>query len=236
MNANEPLTPDAQLKQQERSRKRKAILAGGVVLGLGAAVTLAAWSDDVFANGTFNTGSFELQGSLDGTTFLDYDGPAYDPIGSASLDFQLEAEEMAPSQTVYAPFTIGTEEETSLDGTFTLQSVSAVGIYASVLSYQIFLIDSHAENCNPDQAAALPPTAWAGGPTAKVSQTTVTGVNTPLVVLADNQEPYQHLCIAVTMGDVTATAAVNQTAVLAAGPPTAATTVSWVFNGQSTDA
>ncbi|AWH96548.1 SipW-dependent-type signal peptide-containing protein [Dietzia psychralcaliphila] len=235
MNANDPITPDAQQKQ-DRARKRKAILAGGVVLGLGAAVTLAAWSDDVFADGIFNTGSFELQGSLDGTTFLDYDGPAYDPTESASLEFQLEAEEMAPSQTVYAPFTIGTEEDTSLDGTFTLQSVSSSGTYAGVLSYQIFEVNSHSENCNPDDAENLPTVAWVGGPTAKVNETTVTGLNDPLEVVADNQAPYQHLCIAVTLGNVSATATENQAAVLAAGVPAAATTVSWVFNGQSTDA
>ncbi|MFN3340157.1 MAG: SipW-dependent-type signal peptide-containing protein, partial [Dietzia sp.] len=56
LNANDTITPDAQQKQ-DRARKRKALLAGGVVLGLGAAVTLAAWSDDVFANGIFNTGT-----------------------------------------------------------------------------------------------------------------------------------------------------------------------------------
>ena len=31
----------------DRNRKRKALLAGGVVLGLGATMTLAAWTDDV---------------------------------------------------------------------------------------------------------------------------------------------------------------------------------------------
>ncbi|MDV8001645.1 SipW-dependent-type signal peptide-containing protein [Rhodococcus sp. IEGM 1408] len=38
-------------------------MAGGVVLGLGAAVTLAAWSDGVFADGNFQTGEANLLGS-----------------------------------------------------------------------------------------------------------------------------------------------------------------------------
>ncbi|WP_241726765.1 SipW-dependent-type signal peptide-containing protein [Dietzia sp. SLG310A2-38A2] len=244
MNANEPLTPDAQLKQQERSRKRKAILAGGVVLGLGAAVTLAAWSDDVFAGGTFNTGSFELQGSTNGTAFADYDGPdGPPPAETATLAFQLDALQMAPSQTVYAPLTIATSVPTSLDGTFTLDSVSAAGSYDEVLTYHIYSGgETHGESCNPTEAA-VGLTPWTGGDTAEVNA--VVGLNTPLEVEA-GQIPAgrQHLCIAVTMGNVPAegpagdaTRAANQTAVEAATVgPDDATTVTWVFNGLSTDA
>ncbi|MBB1033745.1 hypothetical protein G6031_05015 [Dietzia sp. CQ4] len=230
MNANAPLATDV---QQGRRRKRKAILAGGLVLGLGVAATLAAWSDDVFANGTFNTGSFELQAALDGEDFQDYDGPGED--GSATLSFQLEALKMAPSQTVYAPLTIGTETGTSLDGEFTLSGVTSAGDYAGVLTYQIYSgADAHGDSCNPtDAAAGL--TAWTGGANAPVDA--VAGTNTPLVVLADNDDPYQHLCFAVTMGTAGGDVAANQDAVEAAATAGtgAETTVQWVFNGQSTD-
>jgi len=53
-------------------RKVRAVLAGGLVLGVGAAVTLAAWNDSEFATGTFTAGTFNLEGSTDGTTFTDH--------------------------------------------------------------------------------------------------------------------------------------------------------------------
>lgn len=53
-------------------RKVLAVLAGGLVLGVGAAITLAAWNDSEFATGTFTAGSFNLQGSTDGTTYAEH--------------------------------------------------------------------------------------------------------------------------------------------------------------------
>lgn len=233
MNANAPLTTDV---QQDRSRKRKAVLAGGVVLGLGAAMTLAAWSSDVFSNGTFDSGTFELQAAADGTNFAAYDGTATED-SSATLSFQLEALEMAPSQTVYAPLTIATSLATTLDGEFTLSGVSAAGDYAGVLTYRIFAEASHNANCNPDGATSLGD-AWSGGDAV--------GVNTvqsgAALTVLEAQAPLgrQHLCIAVTMGEAEGDAADNQAAVESAASAVVGdgvdTTVTWEFNGQSTDA
>lgn len=104
MSANSPLVTDTQ--QQDRRRKRKAILAGGMVLGLGAAVTLAAWSDDVFANGTFTTGSFELQGNAaitnDDTAGFD----DFDTAPGTPLTFELDPGEVAPGDVNYAPLAL----------------------------------------------------------------------------------------------------------------------------------
>ncbi|MGX1597691.1 SipW-dependent-type signal peptide-containing protein [Dietzia maris] len=241
MDATTPLNPEAQRKQ-DRARKRKAILAGGVVLGLGAAVTLAAWSDDVFANGTFNTGSFELQGSLDNTDFLDYDNDGNPADGPATLSFQLDADSMAPSQTVYAPFTIATSTTTSLDGTFTLASVSVDGSYDGVLTYQIFTEATHGANCSPSGAQNLAPAArWAGG-VDTLADGVVGGTALPVLKNQGTASPSagrQHLCFAVTMGEFGGAAATNQANVEAAtqaSPVDNSTVVTWTFNGQSTDA
>ena len=60
-----PLTMDAALettrrrttrRRRRRSRMIRAILAGGLVLGVGTAVTLAAWNDSEFVTGTFTVG------------------------------------------------------------------------------------------------------------------------------------------------------------------------------------
>lgn len=60
------------------SRRRKVIkfaLAGVAVLGVGAAVTSAAWSDDVFFYGSTNTAEFELEGyDIATNTWLPADG------------------------------------------------------------------------------------------------------------------------------------------------------------------
>ena len=87
-----------------KSRKARAVLAGGVVLGIGASMTLAAWSDSEWATGTFSTGGFTFQGSTDGTTYADHatSGTA------ASLAFTLTPEAMQPGDTVEAPFWIKT--------------------------------------------------------------------------------------------------------------------------------
>lgn len=154
MNADAPLSADVQKKEDNR-RKRKALLAGGVVLGLGAAVTLAAWSDDVFADGTFNTGGFELVGAMDGETFENYDGPGTTAPETASLSFDLTSEEMAPSQTVYSPLTIATSSDTDHAGSFFIESVSAEGAYAPLLTYRVFDVPTHGANCNATDASAL---------------------------------------------------------------------------------
>lgn len=125
MNANAPLAADVQKKDDNR-RKRKALLAGGVVLGIGAAVTLAAWSDDVFADGIFQTGTFELQGAIDGTTFQDYDGPAGDADGGVGrLTFAQDPLNLTPNVEVFAPISLQLSADTSVDAeTVVLESVS----------------------------------------------------------------------------------------------------------------
>ncbi|QCR19778.1 SipW-dependent-type signal peptide-containing protein [Agrococcus sp. SGAir0287] len=49
----------------------RAVLAGGLVLGVGATATLAAWNDSEHASGTVTAGSFGIVGSTNGTTFTE---------------------------------------------------------------------------------------------------------------------------------------------------------------------
>jgi predicted ribosomally synthesized peptide with SipW-like signal peptide len=53
-------------------RKVAAVLAGGLVLGIGTATTLAAWTDQEQAQATFTSGVFKLMSSTDGTAFEDH--------------------------------------------------------------------------------------------------------------------------------------------------------------------
>ncbi|GAA1825033.1 hypothetical protein [Agromyces salentinus] len=68
----------------EQARKRRLItgiaLASVAVLGVGAAITTAAWTDDVWFSATANTSSIELYGALGDTA------PALDPANWEEAD------------------------------------------------------------------------------------------------------------------------------------------------------
>jgi predicted ribosomally synthesized peptide with SipW-like signal peptide len=111
--------------------KVRALLAGGLVLGVGAAVVLAAWNDSEFATGTFTAGTFSLQGSTDGTAYADH---AASP--GATLPFTLNPANLAPGDTVYAPFAVRLAANTSTGSTVTVNTATATGSVAN-LSYQL---------------------------------------------------------------------------------------------------
>lgn len=216
MDSQNQITTDVQ-RQQDRKRKRKALLAGGVVLGLGAAATLAAWSDDVFADGVFNTGTFNIESSANGTVWDEHETEG----SAAPLSFELTATQMAPDQTVYAPFSIRTDDDTSLDGEVALTGTIADGAYAGLLTYQIFEVEAHGENCNPEDSAELA-NEWAESTLANAA----TAPDTDPIAIAANAADEANLCIAVTLAD--------QEAVEDAEDNTEPTSVIWEFNGQST--
>ena len=56
----------------ERSVRLRALLSAGMVLGLGAVGTLAAWTDESTATATFSAGTLDLKlKTLPGNTFVD---------------------------------------------------------------------------------------------------------------------------------------------------------------------
>ncbi|KHS53255.1 SipW-dependent-type signal peptide-containing protein [Brevibacterium linens] len=122
-----------------RSRKFKAILAGGIVLGVGAAVTLAAWTDNEWAEGTFGAGSFNVQGSTDGTNFTDHTSSG----GAADLSFSLDGgDNLSPGDTVAAPFVLRLDGPTTYDATVALTSAAGGGDNADALTYGIVQVAS----------------------------------------------------------------------------------------------
>ena len=83
-----------------KNRKARALLAGGVVLGVGATMTLAAWSDSEWATGTFGTGGFTFEGSTDGTAYSDHAAPGT----AAALNFQVDASNLTPGDSVQSTY------------------------------------------------------------------------------------------------------------------------------------
>lgn len=112
-----------------RNRKRKAILAGGIVLGLGATMTLAAWSDTEYANGVFSAGKFNVQGNPSLTSppaALSWaDNYAANGVG---LTFSANFSNMTPGTTVYAPFSLRIDPaKASYDASVHIESVTSTG-------------------------------------------------------------------------------------------------------------
>lgn len=88
-----------------RARKIKALLAGGVVLSLGAAATLAAWTDDVWVSGSFAAGQFNVQGAV--VPNGDWTVPAWEELANlgdaGALSFTVVPSQLTPGDSVYAP-------------------------------------------------------------------------------------------------------------------------------------
>ena len=64
------------VKNTLKSRRVRALLAGGLVLGVGIGVTLAVWNDEIFQKGTFDAGGFMLEGSInEGGAWAEYGTP-----------------------------------------------------------------------------------------------------------------------------------------------------------------
>lgn len=105
------------------SGKVKAVLAGGLVLGVGAAVTLASWTDQAYVDATFGTSSFNIQVDTQGggEAWVEADTEA----AASDLVFSVGVEALVPGGTVYAPVSLQTDPAGSVAGTVTLEGAAA---------------------------------------------------------------------------------------------------------------
>jgi len=178
---------------RRRSTRVKAILAGGLVLGLGAAVTLAAWTDQEFATGTFTAGKFNLVGSTDGTTFTDH--ASTDPGVPAALAFSANFNNLSPTSTVAAPYVLHLDATTTVAGTGTLVTANGTGAALTHLTYKVIQVASVAA-CTPaatGSATIAPSAAFAAGAVASTTPYTLAAGNGTTTPGAD-----VFLCIQVT--------------------------------------
>lgn len=114
----------------------RAVLAGGLVLGVGAAVTLAAWNDETFVSGTFTAGQFNLQGTIDDST---WDENATSPGGA--LSFSVSPTNLSPGATITAPFAVRLDSTTTSGATVTVTLASTSGTVTN-LTYTLQRMDS----------------------------------------------------------------------------------------------
>ncbi|WP_194765236.1 SipW-dependent-type signal peptide-containing protein [Microbacterium sp. UFMG61] len=178
-------------------RKVLAVLAGGVVLGVGVGVTLAAWNDSEFATGTFTAGSFNLEGSTTSATADYADHNVDDGDAAASLVFQLPevAASMSPGDVVYAPFWVRLDSTTTNDATLIPAGITAgSGGNEPHLSYTVTAIDP-GDACD----ATATGTVVASGATLS-AQTGATSVPLAQGATAGTPGTPVQLCFAVTAG------------------------------------
>ncbi|WP_104117165.1 SipW-dependent-type signal peptide-containing protein [Arthrobacter sp. B1805] len=174
---------------QLKRRRVRAVLAGGLVLGVGAAVTLAAWNDSEFATGSFAGGQFNLVGSTDGTNFTDH-ATATD---AADLGFVVDADELTPNDVVYAPFAVALDGTTSYGATVTVSSEALAGSLKD-LTYE--LLQTTGFGCTATTTGtALVPAGTALG-------TVPAGVTFSLEEATGTALAPANLCFKVTAGDI----------------------------------
>jgi len=184
-------TPASPAPRGDRGRKIRALLAAGLVLGVGATVTLAAWNDSEYAGGSFGAGSFNLQGSTDGTSYSDHASAG----GAATLGFTVNPTNLAPGDTVYAPFAVRLAAGTTTGASVALQGVTNTGTVTN-LSYTV--VRTTSITCN---AAAV-----TGGTALVPAGTAMSSIGTPSpFTLAKGADAStagapQYLCFAVTAG------------------------------------
>lgn len=129
----------------QRSKKVQAILAGGMVLGLGAAITLAVWTDNEWATGTFSAGAFNMEGSTDGVLYEEHE-----VVGdAAALSFSVDFDNLSPDQTVAAPFAVRLDDATTTGATVVPASATGSGTAEANLTYGVVQVASVAA-CLPD--------------------------------------------------------------------------------------
>lgn len=147
----------AQNRQQQR-KKLFAVLAGGLVLGVGTSATLASWNDSEFATADFGSGALNLVGSIDGTVYADHSA-----AGAAALQFTLPlSSQLSPGDTVYAPYWVRVDSTTTAPATLTASAVTAtdsVGTNSAHLAFEVRAIDATA-SC--DASASTSPLLASG--------------------------------------------------------------------------
>ncbi|SEE76031.1 SipW-dependent-type signal peptide-containing protein [Ruania alba] len=182
----------------QSSRKVRALLAGGLVLGVGAAVTLAAWNDSEFTSGLFGAGSFNLQGSS--TSAVDGYSDHESADGAAALTFTTPVDNLAPDDVVYAPFWVRLGADTTSPAELdlvALDSTDDAGNNSANLSYAVYAI---APDAACDETATASTELGSGATLA--DETAVAGGAVALPVGSPTTSPgaATQLCTIVTAG------------------------------------
>ncbi|MBE1514708.1 SipW-dependent-type signal peptide-containing protein [Nesterenkonia halotolerans] len=128
---------------QNRSRRLRALLAAGLVLGIGASTTLAAWNDNEYAQGSITAASFALEsngGDSSGFSATTTETPK-------SLVYDSNKDAMFPGRHTYALFQVRTAAG-SVPGSVQFQGAAQTTGAADQYRYAVRHISG--TTCNAD--------------------------------------------------------------------------------------
>jgi predicted ribosomally synthesized peptide with SipW-like signal peptide len=190
------------------------VLAGGLVLGIGASVTLAAWTDREFGTGTFTASTFDTESTAAATST----GWASN-VNSPGATLAFTATGMSPGALQYATLNVRTTLATNVAGTVVLTSATPTGTLPAVLEYRAIRTPLTTTTCNAGAFTAG--SAYAGG-TNTTYQSSSTVLASPLVspVAAANGEI--RYCFEVRMAPTASTTYQGATG-----------TITWLFTATS---
>ncbi|WP_186293030.1 SipW-dependent-type signal peptide-containing protein [Brevibacterium aurantiacum] len=156
-----------------RNRRIKAVLAGGLVFGIGATATLAAWTDTETASGSFEAGRFKIDLSVDKTW-------------SSSREMTFKATGMYPGSTVYAPAYVRTTADTTMKGQIQVAGNGVAGSSSTIagnLEYRAVTksfpsaAEAFASACDASAFAGSPSYVFGGGASKQPLRTSATSTS-----------------------------------------------------------
>ncbi|WP_404850578.1 SipW-dependent-type signal peptide-containing protein [Dietzia kunjamensis] len=126
-----------------RSRKSRALLAGGAILGLGATATLAAWSDEVWVGASFNTDTFNVQGISNST-----DGWGDHSSANSPAIFEPELGSVVPGSTrSYSRFGLRMAPGSTAGATVTIPRGVEVSTPSKAVKFRMRIVRSLSDTC-----------------------------------------------------------------------------------------
>lgn len=123
--------------ERRRSLRRRvsALVATGMVLGIGSAVTLAAWYDNELAQGSFAASVFRTESRAQGGQWADH--------ASSPVTLTFNATAMSPDVSSFASLDVRTTAATNVNGKVWLESAGlGAGELGEYLRYRAVLLDS----------------------------------------------------------------------------------------------
>lgn len=112
-------TAEESTAPKNRRRKIQAVLAGGAVLGIGAAVTLANWTDQNWAEGLFGGGHYAVESSETGEEGSFSTHQSVTDADELVFEFSENTDNAAPGEEFTATWYVRVNAETSYDGVIT---------------------------------------------------------------------------------------------------------------------
>lgn len=128
---------------RRRWLRLRALLAGGLVLGVGSAATLAAWNDSEHASGTLTTSTFGIEGSVNGGSFAEHATAAT----AAQMQFDPDLPGLSPGESGFLQFSVRTTADSTAGGTVSLQTPRispAASVLTAVITYGVRIMPAGA--------------------------------------------------------------------------------------------